>query len=169
MSSSTAYLTLQKVEGSQLSIRVIPGEMDGAEMSRSFFFHVFTEGDFLGGELYDTFCEAEADGDWSDETWLKENLDKYIVRTKLLEVSNRERIAEGYSQEVMDALTEAEGKYARGSKEREDARAAVLPNFTVLVTLAPGIGTDDLEVGTCGDTTAYDVWYDDPHSDRCTW
>jgi hypothetical protein len=168
MSSSTAYLTLQKVEGSQLTIRVIPAEMGGAELSRSFFFNVFTQGDFLGGELYSTFSEPDAYDDWTDEEWLKENLDKYIVRTQLLEVSNWERIAGDYSQDVLDALEEAEEKYARESKEREDARAQVLPNYTVLVELAAGIGTDDLEVGTCGDTVAYDVWYDDPKSDRFT-
>ena len=177
MSSGTVAVTLLQVKNNTCIIRVRPIEnLDDTDASRSFILSSLADGDFVGGDVCTYINENISYEELTDEDWLKENLDRYVVETKILEIKNSDvALDENLQREARNkgqaALNDLDTRENRDSIALENALCEIFPNYTIEVTLAGLLPVEDLRESPpiVGFLSTYDIWRDDPKSAKVDW
>jgi hypothetical protein len=161
MASAVFIISVEKIEGKDLTLRIRATGASGIDdmaLSRSFVLYCFTEESWVNNAL----SEALTNDDFDDTEWLKENLDQYIVCTKLAGYyfkENQEKAAE-----MFDYLSEISESHQHETIEFEREVYKKFPHYDLLVTMADTKWLEGVEVGAVGESYGYDFWYEDPKS-----
>jgi hypothetical protein len=161
MSSPTFIVSVKSIEGKKLTLRIRAtgaGDIDDMVLSRSFVFDCFQEEEWVSNALTEIALEA----DIYDTKWLQENLDQYIEKTELGEYRNKEN--QSRVEEVFEYADDVSNRFKRGTIAFEDEVCKQFPNYDLIVTMADEKWLEGVEVNACGESTSYDIWYEDPKS-----